>query len=144
LAIIEGLLVRIETEHYVFPLSLVEECLEFRGRVNQHESLTIQNRGVMLPLLSLRNVLDVPGQEPAMQQVVVVNYQGRKLGMLVDTVIGDHQTVIKNLGKMYRGNIGMSGATILGDGRVALILDILGLVGFYEQRARKNSSKKAG
>jgi two-component system chemotaxis sensor kinase CheA len=76
----------------------------------------------------LREVLEIPGEAPGIQQIVVVHSGDQKIGVVVDMVIGDHQTVVKNLGKMYRNAEGVSGATILGDGSVALILDVKRLV----------------
>jgi two-component system, chemotaxis family, sensor kinase CheA len=127
LAIIEGLLVRLGNDHFVFPLSMVMECLEFRSEDQKHKEgrRFISNRGEILPFVDLRSVFDVSGEEPSLRQIVVtaVN-QTDSIGFVVDTVIGDHQTVIKTLGKLYRDTEGVSGATILGDGSVALILDV--------------------
>ncbi len=122
LAIIDGLLVRIGDERFVLPLSNVEECIEFhRTGVNDG---VVANRGEMLPIVDLRNEFGIGGERPPIEQAVVVQTGIGDVGFLVDTVIGDHQTVIKNLGQMYRSTEGVSGATILGDGDVALILDV--------------------
>ena len=67
---------------------------------------------------------DIRGTAPAIQQIVVIREEGRRTGLLVDHVIGEHQTVIKSLGKVYRNVDGVSGATILGDGTISLILDV--------------------
>ncbi|WP_238565742.1 chemotaxis protein CheA [Spirochaeta lutea] len=128
LAIIEGLLVHTGGEHYVFPLSLVEECLEYSVQQRQSGKGIMRHRDEALPILDLRDVLEVPGDSPVLQQVVVVHSGDQKVGVIVDTVIGDHQTVVKNLGRLYRDAEGVSGATILGDGSVALILDVKRLV----------------
>ncbi len=126
LAIIEGLLVRIGNEHFVLPLSAVEECVELssgaRKETGKRRILNI--RGEVLPYVRLRDLFEISGEHPEIEQIVVVNaYEGR-VGFVVDTVIGDHQTVIKPLGRMYKDVDGLSGATILGDGSVALILDV--------------------
>ena len=130
LAIIEGLLVQVGDEHYVLPLGIVEECLEYQQTMEQRgkDGIMLNYRNGLLPLVRLRDIFSNPGIEPEIQQVVVVNAQGHKLGIVLDQVIGDHQTVIKNLGKMYRNAEGISGATILGDGSVALILDVGSMV----------------
>lgn len=130
LAIIEGLLVRVGEEHYVLPLGIVEECLEYQQILEQRgkDGIMLQYRNELLPLVRLRDIFSNPEPEPEIQQVVVVNAQGYKIGIILDHVIGDHQTVIKNLGKMYRNAEGISGATILGDGSVALILDVGSMV----------------
>jgi two-component system, chemotaxis family, sensor kinase CheA len=122
LAIIDGLLIRIGEERFVFPLSNVEECIEYqRERENQG---TVTNRGEMLPVIDLRREFAIEGARPEIEQVVVVAAGVGRIGFIVDTVIGEHQTVIKNLGKLYNGVEAVSGATILGDGTVALIIDV--------------------
>lgn len=135
LAIIEGLLVMVDSEHYVVPLGLVEECLERDpDAIHQGQSgFLLPHRGQMLPVIRLRDIFATgEGDLPAIQQIVVVNWQGRMVGLIVDKVIGDHQTVIKNLGRMYRSSNSVSGATILGDGSVALILDVGSIIGAAE------------
>lgn len=122
LAIIDGLLVRIGHERFVVPLSNVEECIEFQ-RTGANDGV-VANRGEMLPIVDLRREFNIGGDRPEREQAVVVHTGIGDVGFLVDTVIGDHQTVIKNLGQMYQNIEGVSGATILGDGDVALILDV--------------------
>lgn len=122
LAIIDGLLVRISDEHFVVPLSNVEECIEYR-RSSQNDGV-VANRGELLPVIDLRREFLIDGAPPEIEQAVVVETGIGTVGFVVDAVIGDHQTVIKNLGQMYRHVEGVSGATILGNGDVALILDV--------------------
>ena len=75
----------------------------------------------------MRKYFEIDGQPPEEQQVVIVNDQNSKIGIIVDHIIGNHQTVIKPLGKLFKKIQGLSGSTILGDGSVALILDIFKL-----------------
>ena len=126
LAIIDGLLVRIGEEHFVMPLSAVEECVEIRrDNVEVFNGRNLANvRGELVPYINLRQQFRLSEDHPEIEQVVIVGVEGRRVGFLVDHVIGEHQTVIKNLGKFYRDIKGLAGATILGDGTVALILDI--------------------
>jgi len=126
LAIIEGLLVEIGGDRYVFPLAHVTECIELTEQMRgEHRNRRmIENRGELLPYVSLREIFAIKGDAPDIQQIVVANMENRKIGFVVDSVIGDYQTVIKSLGKVYHDARGLSGATILGDGSVALILDI--------------------
>lgn len=126
LAIIEGLLVRIGGEHFVMPLSFVKECVELmRGEAGNGGGRNIANvRGEIIPYIRLRDQFGMHGEAPEIQQIVITETNGDRLGFVVDTVIGGHQTVIKNLGRFYREAEGLSGATILGDGTVALILDV--------------------
>lgn len=126
LAIIDGLLVRLAGQHYVFPLSSVGECIELTQEMRDEHGggRIINNRGEILPYVRLREVFGIDGTAEDIEQVVVAHSQHGTVGFVVDHVIGDFQTVIKNLGKLYRDLEGISGATILGDGTVALILDL--------------------
>lgn len=129
LAIIEGLLVEVCGEHYVFPLAAVEECIEHHGKEGKRDDNNIlSNRGEVLPYVRLSELFSIEKTRRDIEQIVVVNSNGSRIGFVVDNVIGDYQTVIKNLGKMYKNISGISGATILGDGSVALILDVNKLV----------------
>jgi len=130
LAIIDGLLVEVSDEKFILPLSAVEECIELRRSdvVNANYKTLLQVRGELLPYLRLRERFELPGERPDIEQVVIAEVQGQRVGFAVDQVIGEHQTVIKALGQMYKHLRGLSGATILGDGTVALILDLPPLV----------------
>lgn len=130
LAIIDGLLVNIADEHFVFPLSIVEHCIEIShskiaGSDGQHY---LNVRGELVPYIYLRDPFDLPGESPTIEQIVIVTMEQKRVGFVVDHVIGGHQTVIKSLGKVYKHIEGISGATILGDGTIALILDVPRLV----------------
>ncbi len=126
LAIIEGLLVRIGADHFVFPLAAVDQCVELSREdvAAAHGRNLVNVRGKLLPYVNLRSMFSIEGEPPEIQQVVTAQWEAQLVGFSVDAVIGQIQTVIKTLGKMYRNVEGISGATILGDGGVALILDI--------------------
>jgi two-component system chemotaxis sensor kinase CheA len=130
LAIIDGFLTRIGAENFVFPLSLVEECVELnRKSVNNSHGRNIANvRGDIVPYIRLRERFSIDGGPPPIEQIVITRVEDKRVGFVVDHIIGGHQTVIKNLGGFYRNVEGISGATILGDGTVALILDVPKLV----------------
>ncbi|MBG0789247.1 MAG: chemotaxis protein CheA [Desulfovibrionaceae bacterium] len=131
LAIIDGLQVRVEDEYYVIPLSLVEECVELsRSDVDENESgqRILHLRGEIVPYVHIRDFFRVEGDNPPIEQIVITGAEGSRVGIVVDTVIGEHQTVIKSLGRVYKDVEGISGATIKGDGSIALILDIPSLV----------------
>jgi two-component system chemotaxis sensor kinase CheA len=125
LAIIETLLVRIDTSFFVLPLAMVEECIELtRADVAASHGRNLAHvRGTLTPYISLREQFGISGNQPEIEQVVIAGVNGSRIGFVVDDVVGEHQTVIKSLGKLYRDVQGISGATILGDGTVALILD---------------------
>lgn len=129
LAIVDGLLVQIGKNHFVIPLSSVEECVELTHddsiKTNGHHIMKV--RGEILPYIPLRKMFGINGGRPPIEQIVIADLDGCRLGFVVDEIIGEHQTVIKNLGKIYKDTKGFSGATILADGTVALILDVHGL-----------------
>lgn len=143
LAIIEGLLVKLSEEFFVFPLSAVEECVELTAdnASNSHGRCLANVRGEIVPYIRLRNKFDIDGNPPAIEQIVIVGHEGYKVGFVVDAVIGEHQTVIKSLGRFYRHVEGISGATILGDGTVALILDIAKLANNAELEEQASMKK---
>jgi two-component system chemotaxis sensor kinase CheA len=124
LAIIDGLQVQVGAEYYVVPLALVEECVELPRRGADDDRRLVNMRGEIVPCLRLREVFDIEGQPPAIEPVVVVTVEGTRIGIAVDHVVGEHQTVIKSLGRLYRDVEEFSGATIRGDGSMALILDV--------------------
>ena len=131
LAIIDGLQIRVQDEFYVIPLSLVEECVELaNNEADAVEDRQVVNlRGEIVPYIKLRDWFSIDGKSPDIEQIVVTGVDGSRVGIVVDNVIGEHQTVIKSLGKVYRDVDGLSGATIKGDGTMALILDVPKLVG---------------
>ena len=135
LAIIDGFLTRIGSDHFIFELSSVQECIELKRESAHASGRNLVNvRGSIVPFIRLREQFAVEGTAPAIEQIVIVQEDGHRVGFAVDTVIGEHQTVLKSLGKYYRGVEGISGATILGDGTVALILDIPHLIRMVERQ----------
>ncbi len=145
LAIIDGFLTRIGSEHFVFPLALVEECVELsKGARSSAKGRQIANvRDQIVPYLRLREQFQIGSELPEIEQIVITRVNDRRIGFVVDHVIGGHQTVIKNLGKFYQNVPGVSGATILGDGTLALILDVPKLVRDAEQKAGSLRSASA-
>lgn len=132
LAILDGLLVRLSDEVFVIPLLSVIESIsvsanEIHRIVGVGEVISL--RGEVVPLLRLHRALNIKSNDQGDEQglLVIVEDQGRRLALRVDDLIGQQQVVIKNLETNFRKVPGVSGATILGDGHVALILDIFGL-----------------
>ncbi len=138
LAIIDGLLVKVADDYFILPLSVVEECVELTRRdVEQMHGKNVASvRGSLVPYINLRDLFSVNGDRPPIEQIAICSVEEQRIGFVVDDVIGGHQTVIKNLGRMYRNVEGLSGATILGDGNVALILDPVKLSQQVEQKAQ--------
>ncbi|MDO9710931.1 chemotaxis protein CheA [Paracraurococcus lichenis] len=132
LAIIDGLLVRVGQGRYVIPLSAVEECVELSAEAEHRQDRCnfLNIRGRLVPFLRLREVFASAPATELFPKAVIVSSGEQHVGLVVDQVIGDHQTVIKSLSKLHADATMFSGATILGDGSVALILDIAQLVAF--------------
>ncbi len=130
LAIIDGLQVMVGEGHYIIPLSMVEECVELAAGNGSREKRkrTVQLRGEIVPYVRLRETFGIDGDRPDIEQIVVTRNETSRIGIAVDEVVGQQQTVIKSLGA-YIGNVeGVSGATINGDGTMSLILDVPTLV----------------
>ena len=104
----------------------MEECIELdHAKITGHEERRFVNlRGHPVPYIRLREHFGVAGDVPDVEQIVVTGSDGNKIGFVVDQVVGEHQTVIKTLSRVYKNVDSVSGATILGDGTVALILDV--------------------
>ena len=126
LAIIDGLLVKVEEDHYILPLSSIEACIDRNDAEEQKEGNKniIHYRDMFIPYIALRNMLSYKSELHEREQIVIINTENTKFGLVVDEVIGDYQTVIKNLGKVFSNAKTFSGATIMGDGRIALILNV--------------------
>lgn len=127
LAIIDGLLVQIGTQFFIIPLSIVNECIEFKEKLHRTESgrRILKVRDDLVPYVKMRDIFGITDELPEIQQIVIIELEGRRIGFVVDSVIGDHQTVIKSLGKSFKDVECISGASVLGDGSVALIIDVM-------------------
>ena len=130
LAIIEGLLVQVGADQFIIPMAEVTENLELhtaqRNRNNGRNLVAV--RGELIPYIDLRSAFRIQGDRPAIEKVVLVRHGDQRVGLVVDRVLGPHQTVIQSLGKFFTRIEVVSGATIMGDGRVALILDASRLI----------------
>ncbi|TAN66794.1 MAG: chemotaxis protein CheA [Methylobacter sp.] len=138
LAIIDGFMVEAQKERYIIPLSMVEECVEMSADEWQIDDVQhyVNLRGQILPYLRLgdffhKNKKHTPVQR---ESLVVVRFGEAKAGFVVDELHGENQTVIKPLGKLFENLNGIGGATVLGSGDVALILDVQGLIQHAKKR----------
>lgn len=138
LAIIDGFLVEVAGSTYVIPLDMVVECMELseQDRILAAQNKYINLRGNVLPLLHMRDMFGEAHDSVARENIVVVQNGGNAAGLVVDALLGEFQTVIKPLGKLFQNLQGVAGSTILGTGDVAVILDVPGLV----QRATQDHS----
>lgn len=125
LAIIDGFLVGVDKTVYAIPLDMIEECVAYSAEPG-HDYTNL--RGEVLPFIRIRELFSVPGKPAKGENIVVLKHAGQKAGLVVDTLLGEFQTVIKPLGQMFAQSKCISGSTILGSGEVALILDVPSLV----------------
>lgn len=130
LAIIDGLLIDVAGEKYTLPLATVHEIVELPAdkTLVSRTGDFLDIRGKFVPFLRLRSVFGCDAPLPASQNVVIVEAADGCVGFVVDHIIGTNQTVIKQMSKLHSGARAISGATILGDGTVALIIDVPQLV----------------
>ncbi|MGJ4891905.1 chemotaxis protein CheA [Bradyrhizobium sp. HKCCYLRH3099] len=144
LAIIEGLLIRVGAGRYIIPLSAVEECVELTAADQRSRGRSFLNvRGGLVPFLRLREVLQMDGAAEEHQKTIIISTGETCVGLVADQIIGNHQTVIKSLSKLHSDVTIFSGATILGDGTAALILDVGQLVALAQSQAEKLQMNEA-
>uniref|UniRef100_Q07HI9 Chemotaxis protein CheA n=1 Tax=Rhodopseudomonas palustris (strain BisA53) TaxID=316055 RepID=Q07HI9_RHOP5 len=144
LAIIEGLLIRVGEGRYIIPLAAVEECAELSAeeeRVRGREFLNM--RGDLVPFLRLRDLFDVSGEPDRHQKIIIASSGETRVGLVADQIIGSHQSVIKSLSKLHSDVTMFSGATILGDGSAALILDVAQLLAIGQNRGETKLMNEA-
>jgi len=131
LAIIDGFVSSVGKAVYVIPLEAVVECIEFpvEEQLEASKQQFINLRGEVLPFIQLHEYFQVPDHTKGRRQnIVIVNHSGKKVGLVVDELHGEHQTVIKPLGKLFAHLQGLAGSTIMGNGQVALVLDVAALI----------------
>jgi two-component system chemotaxis sensor kinase CheA len=135
LAIIEGLVVQAGDDRFIVPMAAITENVELsRAERERHNGRnTVPVRGELVPYIGLREAFGIAGAAPPVEKVVIVRHEDQRVGLVVDRVLGTHQTVIQSLGRFLRNVSVVSGATIMGDGRVALILDVTAVVRFAGQ-----------
>ena len=129
LAIIDGFQVGVGKSVFVIPLEMVDECVAYSTEPG-HEYTDL--RGQVLPFMRLRDLFELSGSPPPRQNTVVVKHGGQRFGIVVDVLMGEVQTVIKPLSKMFAQVRGISGSSILGSGEVALILDVPALLAWLQ------------
>jgi two-component system chemotaxis sensor kinase CheA len=138
LSIIDGLLVRVGDVYYVIPVLSIERCIEIPSdtiKNNFNQLLLIENE--QIPYFDLRGEFNVPITEDENIEIVIVWCNNKKVGLIVDLVIGENQAVLKPLGKYYANSDLFSGATILGDGSVALVVDPGRVISFFSKDSIK-------
>jgi two-component system, chemotaxis family, sensor kinase CheA len=140
LAIVNGFQVAVGKAQFILPLDAIEECIEF---TTEHGHGCANLRGEMLPFIQLRELVGAKGARPQRPSIVVVKHAGTRAGILVDELLGEFQTVIKPLSKIFHGIDYVSGSTILGNGEVALIIDVPALLRRAAQRSQYPYAREA-
>ncbi|HWK49865.1 MAG TPA: chemotaxis protein CheA, partial [Steroidobacter sp.] len=130
LAIIDGFLVGVGGSSFVIPLELVEECVELgdEHRSADGDQRYINLRGAVLPFVRLREMFSVRSSASRRESIVVIRSGGKRIGIVVDELLGEMQAVIKPLSRLFSRIRGIGGSTILGTGQLALILDVPSLL----------------
>ncbi|WDZ96804.1 chemotaxis protein CheA [Herbaspirillum sp. WKF16] len=141
LAIISGFQVMVGNAVFVIPLDMVVECIDMPPQRPEHNIVSVRDEP--LPFVHLRELFDLPARERGRNSLVIVQYGQLRAGLLVDGLLGECQAVIKPLGRLFGKVKGLSGSTILGDGRVALIIDIPHLVQYTQQQEHSNPLTQA-
>ena len=145
LAIIDGFLVGVGQQSYIVPLDLVEECISSHD-INDSlykDSNTIELRGQVIPLIKLSDIYHFSSNESysddkKRENIVITKYGSQLVGLVVNELLGEYQTVIKPLGKIFQNLKGLSGATILGSGDVGLIIDVPRLATLITEKQRNS------
>jgi two-component system chemotaxis sensor kinase CheA len=145
LAIIDGFLVGVGPSKFIFPLDAVVEVIENRSSATTPDARgrsVVELRGQVLPVVNLRTLYGLDSAQPERSSVVVVRSGAQRYGVMVDALLGQHQTVIKPLGRMFHSLRGMSGSSILGSGEVALIFDANSLCQLAAQQPRASPTAR--
>jgi two-component system, chemotaxis family, sensor kinase CheA len=144
LAIIEGLLIEVAGEQYILPMPNVQEIValpEEKAKPSKSGDF-LDVRGGFVPFVRLRKLFDCAGEPEFSQNVVIVRAGEARVGIVVDRIIGTNQTVIKQMSKLHAGVRALSGATILGNGSIALILDVGHLMGMSRSQADASTARQ--
>jgi two-component system chemotaxis sensor kinase CheA len=137
LAIIDGFLVGVGPSSFIVPLDRVTECVELPPGPDGRDCMNL--RGEVLPFIRLRQIFGIPGTPARRQNVVIVEQSGQRTGLVVDSLLGELQTVIKPLGILFSRVRCISGSTILGNGEIALILDVGTLIAGHSEREQRQA-----
>lgn len=142
LAIIDGMLTQIGGTKYIIPLNAISECLFYSEPAKKSPDPMFpatEVHGKDIPCIDLRKFFKIPEPHNPKMEVVAINTQDGIIGIIVDKILGNHQTVIKPLGKLYQNCLGIGNSTILGDGSVALILDVYKLADLVVENEKGRS-----
>jgi two-component system, chemotaxis family, sensor kinase CheA len=135
LSIIDGLQVKIDHRDFIIPLIQVDRIIALSELIQDSTLNQVMTIGAeQVPFFDLRSDFGIGGQLPERREIVLVNYENEKVALIVDSVVGENQTVLKPLGKHYKKQDFFAGGTILGDGSVALVLDVNKIVTEFSKK----------
>jgi two-component system chemotaxis sensor kinase CheA len=134
LAIIEGFTVGVGDEKYVVPLGTILECIQLPADATGGACGVMNLRDELLPWVRLRDLFSVDGPRPSRENILVIRHGGGCAGLVVDELHGESQTVVKPVGPLFQGIPGIAGSSVLGNGRVAFIVDVPGLMSAAAER----------
>lgn len=141
LAIIDGFEVAVGDAHLVIPVNMIQECLAFDSELLEVDRDYLNLRGEVLPFVRVREILAIKGKRNGREHVVVVQFGKNKAGLVVETLHGELQAVIKPLNEMFRAIRGIGGSTILGSGEIGFILDVPQLIEFASHKETRRCAQ---
>lgn len=145
LAIIDGFMVKVRHSHFVIPLDLITECVEFNTDRDEVDGAGfVMIRDELLPYLHLSDFFQLEAKSAEHQSLVVVKSNSSKVGFVVDELLGEFQTVIKSMGAIFNGMQGISGSSILGSGEIALVLDVHKIIELYLKKENRREKRFHG
>lgn len=137
LSIIDGLLVKMVESHYVIPLSIVHKIYAVdHNRLSESYNNLLVLDGDQIPFYYLREEFNEEGDAPPVEEIVVVQFENVRVGLVIDNVIGEYQAVLKPLGKFFKNQEIISGTTILGDGSIALVMDTNKIINQFSNQTK--------
>lgn len=135
LSIIDGLLIEINNTKFILPLPEVRKIFEIEhSKTVKNFNELIVYQGEQIPYVYLRKEFDIFTDPPELERVIIINYEGKKVGLVVDNVLGEYQAVLKPLGYFFRKQEFISGASIFGDGTVSLVLDTNKIIKLFSKK----------
>lgn len=138
LSIIDGLLVKIDNHHFILPMVVVDKIYSIKHtKIGQSTNDIVILDGEQVPYIHLRTDFNIGGEAPEYEEVVVAAFNEKKVGLVIDSVVGEYQAVLKPLGKQFKDQDYLSGASILGDGRIALVLDTNKMIREIDKKQRE-------
>jgi len=142
LAIIDGFLTKVGDTHIIIPLDMLVECIELnkKAQAQLNKNSYINLRGKVLPILNISEYFNIKKSNLNRSNIIVIQYGEQKMGIVVDELLGELQTVIKPMGRLFKNLRYFSGATILGSGEVALIMDIPIMLSTMESKIIRNKT----